>query len=177
MYCWPVIYHWKYSVLHPILWEFKDVNMLFKKLPHCSVYVGISPIWLHKLMVPYLSPPGLLFPRASLHSSKPLQTGVWWGHQDYRTSVCAAAQHHSPRLGAQRDGSPCLASSQLPQAAGISRGPVLCGGVSGRWFHLRARSLPLHQQQGRPARVSQPEVHVRLTYMFFVLKVTYFTLF
>lgn len=108
-------------------------------------------------MPPYLSSPGLLCPRASLYSSQPLQTGVCWWQQDYRTSVCAPAQLHGPWLGVQCDGSPCLASPHLPQAAGISRGPVLCGGVPFSWFHLWAGTLPLHQQQGGPARVSQPK--------------------
>lgn len=112
-------------------------------------------------MFPYLSPPGLLCPRASLHSSQPLQTGFCWWRQDYGTSVCASAQFNSPWLGVQCDGSHCLASSQLPQAARISRGPVLRGGMPLRWFHLRACSLPLHQQQGGPAWVSQPKVYMR----------------
>lgn len=102
------------------------------------------------------TPPGLLCPGASLHPNQPLQTGVCWWQQAYGTSVCAPAQFHSSWLGVQCDGSPCLASSQLPQAAGISRRPVLCGGVPFSWLHLRAGSLPLHQQQGGSARVRLP---------------------
>lgn len=143
--------------------------MLFIKLPQYSAFnnkrhtltVGIPPTitWLHTLMLLYLSPPGVLCPRASLHSSQPLQTGVCRWQQDHRTSVCATAQFHRPRLGVQRDGAPCLASSQLPQAARISRGPVLRGGVPFRWFRLWASSLPLHQQQGGAAWVSPSELH------------------
>ncbi len=127
-----------------------------------DTFLGIPPTVYHdnlnKLMPPYLSFPGLLCPRASLYSSQPLQTRVCWWQQDYRTSVCGPAQLHGPCLGVQCDGSPCLASSQRPQAAGISRGPVLCGGMPFSWFHLWAGSLPLHQQQGGPARVGQPKV-------------------
>lgn len=103
----------------------------------------------------YVSPPGFLRPRASLHPSQPLQTGLCWWQQGCGTSVCAPVQFHISWLGHQCDSSLCLASSQLPQAACISRGPVLCGGVPVSWFHMWARSLPLHQQQGSPARVSR----------------------
>lgn len=111
-------------------------------------------MWLHKLAPPCLSPPGLLCSRVSLHPSQLLQTEACWGQRNHSSSVCAPSQFHSSWLGDQCDCSFCLASSQLPQAPGISRGPVLCGGMPFGWFHLWACSLPLYQHQGGSAWVS-----------------------
>lgn len=121
------------------------------------IFYSSTIIWFLKIIV-FISPPGFLCPRASLHSSQPLQKGVRWWQQDDGTSVCAPAQHYSSWLGIQCDSSLCLASSQLPQAACISRGPVLCGRLPVSWFHLWTRSLSLHQQQGGSAQVGQPRV-------------------
>lgn len=107
-------------------------------------------------MPSHLAPAGLLQHGASLCTSQPLQTRLGWGQQENRTSVCAPAKFHSSWLVVQRLRTPSLASSQLPQAAGVAGGPVLCGRVSFRWFCLRAGSLRLHQQQGGPAQVIWP---------------------
>lgn len=103
-----------------------------------------------------LGPAGLLYHRAPLCPSQPIQARLGWGQQEDRTSVCAPAKFHRSGLVVQRLSPPSLASSQLSQAAGVAGGPVLCGGVPLRCFGLRAGSLRLHQQQGGSARVSWP---------------------
>lgn len=117
-----------------------------------KAYINVT-LSVHKLILTSPLPPGLLFSRTPLHSNQPVQTGLCWWQQVYRTALCAPGQFHSSQLGSQCDGSPRLASSQLPQAAGVSRGPVLRGRLPFSWFHLRAGSLPLHQQQGGSTRV------------------------
>lgn len=108
------------------------------------------------LMPSRLAPAGLLYRGASLCTSQLLQTRLGWGRQENRTPVCAPAEFHSSGLVVQRLSAPSLASSQLPQAARIPGGPVLCGRVPFRWFCLRAGSLWLHQQQGGSAQVIWP---------------------
>lgn len=107
-------------------------------------------------MPSHLAPAGLLQHGASLCARQRLQTGLGWGQPENRTSVCAPAKFHSSGLVVQRLSTPSLASSQLPQAAGVAGGPVLCGRVSLGWFCLRAGSLRLHQQQGGSAQVIWP---------------------
>lgn len=115
----------------------------------------------HKLLL-LISFPGLLCTGSSFHSSQRLQNRICPRQQDRRTSVHASAELQRSGLGLQCEGSRCLASSQLPPAAGVSGGTVLRGRLPLNRIHLWARPLSLHQQQGGAARVRQTPSNLKV---------------
>lgn len=98
---------------------------------------------------------GLLRPWAAFRPHQPVRAQrSRWQEAEQKSALRGPSQLHGAGVVTQRDGAVCLASAQLPAAAGLPGGPVLRGSVSLCWIRLRAGSLPLHQQQGGSARVS-----------------------